>query len=146
MLLSYMYKLLWTIGSVNLLRSNRLVQSFSCLIKAVSLSWKWVKKRKKVRIKQSSTTMKTWQRVPKHRTTVGMLNTDYPFPWNHEVLLLDNTKTFQLMYYIFYKQCLLFICKYLFIYLVCGSECIFMHTYYTICFWALCEGCIVTQT
>lgn len=40
----------------------------------------------------------------------------------------------------------LFVSIYLFIYLVCGFECIFMHTYYTLCFWALGEGCIVTQT
>lgn len=53
--------------------------------------------------------MKTRQRVPKHRTTVGMLNTDYHSRETMKLLLLDNTKTFQLMYCIFYKMLVIYL-------------------------------------
>lgn len=80
------------------------------------LKMNWGKKRE---FKQkSSQTVKTRQLVPNRRTTVGMSNTEYPFPWNHEVLLLDNTNISTDVLYILQNACYLFVSIYLFIWFV----------------------------
>lgn len=47
-----------------------------------------------------------------------MSNTEYPFPWNHEVLLLDNTNISTDVLYILQNACYLFVSIYLFIWFV----------------------------
>lgn len=109
---------------------NKLASFLSfCLFKAAFT----VLEMGKEKINEKAQTIKTGQLLPKHLDNCGHVEHRTSFPFHElKVLLLDNTKTFQLMYCIFHKMLVIY--KYLFIYLVCGFECIFMHTYYTICF------------
>lgn len=78
----------------------------------------WGKKKKKRELKQKA--LKPWRQGSLCQN-VGQLwacRTQYPFPWNHKVLLLDNTNISTDVLYILQNACYLFVSIYLFIWFV----------------------------
>lgn len=145
--------IIWATGSMNLLRTNKLVlYDFMFVLSSYTfLEMGQGNKTGKTKNSDSLKTIKDREVCAKasgEPWACWTQNIHSPVPWLHKVLLLDNTQNISTdVLYIPRNACYLFVSiYYLFIYLVCGFECIFMHTYYTLCFWASCEGCIVTQS
>lgn len=145
--------IIWATGSMNLLRTNKLVlYDFMFVLSSYTfLEMGQGNKTGKTKNSDSLKTIKDREVCAKasgEPWACWTQNIHSPVPWLHKVLLLDNTQNISTdVLYIPRNACYLFVSiYYLFIYLVCGFECIFMHTYYILCFWASCEGCIVTQS
>lgn len=95
---------------------------FSVSFTAASLSREWIEEKKKGKKKRE---LKQKALKPRRQGSlcqnVGQLwacRTQYPFPWNHKVLLLDNTNISTDVLYILQNACYLFVSIYLFIWFV----------------------------